>query len=91
MHGVRPSAGVALRVSNANVPVRIGDPVTGCAGNRFAGQVVLNDNLAVTFGANIVSHNPTIDAAAQDTHWSAPTTGSAPWAAGNNLAPSNAQ
>lgn len=56
-----PSPGVALSVTNAPVPIRVGDPATGCAGNRFAGQVVLTANLAVTFGANTVSHNATID------------------------------
>jgi hypothetical protein len=56
-----PAPAQALGVSNATVPVRIGDPAAGCAGNRFAGQVVLNANLAVTFGANIVSHNVTVN------------------------------
>ena len=56
-----PPPGVALSVTNAPVPIRIGDPATGCAGNRFAGQVVLTGNLAVTFGANTVSHNATIN------------------------------
>lgn len=53
--------GVALSVTNAAVPVRIGDPATGCAGNRFAGQVVVTGNLAVTFGGNTVSSNVTIN------------------------------
>ena len=52
-----PSGGPALTVSNAAVPIRIGDPATGCAGNRMAGDVNLTGNLAVTFGANIVSSN----------------------------------
>lgn len=52
-----PSRGQALGVSNAAVPIRIGDPAAGCAGNRFAGTVNLTSNLAVTFGANIVSSN----------------------------------
>jgi hexosaminidase len=56
-----PSPNQALGVANAPVPVRIGDPASGCAGNRFAGQVNLSSNLAVTFGANTVSHNVTID------------------------------
>lgn len=47
----------ALDVSNAVVPVRIGDPATGCAGNRFVGLVNLTSNMAVTFGANIVSND----------------------------------
>ncbi len=45
----------ALGASNATVPIRIGDPATGCARNRFAGAVNLTSNLAVTFGANTVS------------------------------------
>ncbi|MEA2687095.1 MAG: hypothetical protein QOE93_2290 [Actinomycetota bacterium] len=55
-----PSPGVALSVSNALVPTRIGDPVTGCAGNTFAGQVNLTSDLAVVFGANTVSHTVTV-------------------------------
>jgi hypothetical protein len=54
-----PSPGVALSVSNAAVPIRIGDPANGCAGNRFAGDVTLTSNVAVTFGANTVSGNVT--------------------------------
>jgi parallel beta-helix repeat protein len=55
-----PSTGAqALGVSNAAVPIRIGDPANGCAGNRFAGTVSLATNLAVTFGANAVSHAAT--------------------------------
>ena len=56
-----PSPGPALTVTDASVPIRIGDPATGCAGNRIAGQVILTGNLAVTFGANAVSHETTID------------------------------
>ncbi len=56
-----PSPGPALTVTNANVPIRIGDPANGCAGNRFAGDVNLTSNLAVTFGANIVSNNININ------------------------------
>jgi alpha-tubulin suppressor-like RCC1 family protein len=57
-----PSLGAqALGVSNAAVPIRIGDPATGCAANRFAGQVHLTANLAVTFGANAVSHAATVN------------------------------
>jgi uncharacterized repeat protein (TIGR01451 family) len=57
-----PSTGAqALGVSNAAVPIRIGDPASGCAANRFAGTVSLTTNLAVTFGANSVSHPATID------------------------------
>ncbi|HVL06270.1 MAG TPA: beta-propeller fold lactonase family protein [Acidimicrobiales bacterium] len=56
-----PSPGVALSVTNAGVPILIGDPAAGCSRNRFAGQVNLGGNLAVTFGGNIVSHNLTVN------------------------------
>lgn len=56
-----PSPSPALTVTSATVPVRIGDPANGCAGNRFAGDVTLTSNLAVTFGANIVSSSATIN------------------------------
>jgi hypothetical protein len=56
-----PPPATAVRVTGALVPVRIGDPAAGCAGNRFAGQVNVSGNLAVTFGANTVSHNVAID------------------------------
>jgi hexosaminidase len=47
-------------VSNAAVPIRIGDPANGCAANRFAGGVTLTANLATTLGANTVSDNATV-------------------------------
>jgi hypothetical protein len=56
-----PAPATALSVSNAAVPIRVGDPATGCARNRFVGHVSLTGNLAVTFGGNDVSHNATID------------------------------
>ncbi len=52
-----PPPNQALGVSNATVPIRIGDPAAGCAGNHFAGDVNLNNNLAVTLGANVVPNN----------------------------------
>lgn len=52
-----PSPNQALGVSNAPVPIRIGDPANGCGGNEFAGEVNLSTNLAVTFGANKASQN----------------------------------
>ena len=49
-----PSQGVV--VSGAGVPLTIGDPSAGCAGNRVAGNVSLIGNTAgVTVAANIVS------------------------------------
>ncbi|MFN2506667.1 MAG: Ig-like domain-containing protein, partial [Acidimicrobiales bacterium] len=56
-----PPPGQALGVSSAPVPIRIGDPANGCAGNQFAGTVNLNANLATTFGANAVSHSANIN------------------------------
>jgi hypothetical protein len=56
-----PASGVALAVTHAAVPIRVGDPATGCAGNRFAGRVTLTGNVALTFGANTVSTNATLD------------------------------
>ena len=56
-----PPPATALSVTGAQVPIRVGDPATDCAGNRFAGPVVLSSNLAVTFGANAVFHNATLD------------------------------
>jgi hypothetical protein len=56
-----PPGGQALGVSNAAVPIRIGDPASGCAGNRLAGDVNLTGNLAVTFGANIVSRHVSVN------------------------------
>ena len=57
--GPPPSPGLALAVSDAAVPVRVGDPAAGCARNRFAGHVSFTSVLAATFGANVVSHNAT--------------------------------
>jgi hypothetical protein len=56
-----PAPAIAVSVTNALVPIRVGDPATGCARNRFAGSVILTGNLAVTFGANLVSHDATIN------------------------------
>lgn len=86
-----PSPGVALSVTNAPVPIRVGDPATGCAGNRFAGQVVLTANLAVTFGANTVSHSATIDNNGPgNTVVKANTVFGTVGCAGNNPPPTNA-
>lgn len=86
-----PSPAVALSVTNAGVPIRVGDPAAGCAGNRFAGQVNLSGNLAVTFGANTVSHNATIDNNGPgNTVVKADTVFGTLGCAGNNPPPSNA-
>lgn len=51
-----------LVVSGATTPLRIGDPASGCAGNRIAGDVRLTGNTGgLTLGANTVSGNVTVD------------------------------
>jgi len=56
------STGKGVVVKNATVPVRVGDPSAGCAGNRVAGDVVLIGNSAgLTLGANVVSGNVTVN------------------------------
>ena len=56
-----PSGSQALTLTNATVPVRIGDAAAGCAGNRFAGGVTVTGNLAVTFADNTTSGQVQID------------------------------
>ena len=86
-----PAPNQALGVSNAPVPIRIGDPATGCAGNRFAGDVNLTGNLAVTFGANAVSHNLNVNSNGPGaTVIKANTIYGALSCAGNNPPPTNA-
>jgi hypothetical protein len=86
-----PPPATALSVTGAQVPIRVGDPATGCAGNRFAGQVVLSSNLAVTFGANTVSHNTTINSNGPgNTVVKANTVFGTLACAGNNPPPTNA-
>lgn len=57
----QPASPTALTVTGAKVPIRIGDVASGCAGNRFAGDVVITGNLAVTFGNNIAANLVRID------------------------------
>jgi hypothetical protein len=86
-----PPPATALSVTNAPVPIRVGDPATACAGNRFAGQVVVSANLAVTFGANTVSHSATMDDNGPgNTVVKANTVFGTLSCAGNNPAPTNA-
>ncbi len=86
-----PSPGQALGVSNAGVPIRIGDPANGCAGNRFAGDVNLTANLAVTFGANIVSQNVNVNSGGPgNTILKANSLFSTLACSGNNPPPTNA-
>ncbi|MEO7556423.1 MAG: Ig-like domain-containing protein [Acidimicrobiales bacterium] len=51
----------ALTVSNAAVPIRVGDPANGCARNTFGGPVNITGNLAVTFVGNIVYGAATVN------------------------------
>lgn len=86
-----PSPATALSVTDAGVPIRIGDLATGCAGNRFAGTVAVNGNFAVTFGSNIVSHNTVInDNGPGNTVIKANTFFSTLSCSGNNPPPTNA-
>jgi hypothetical protein len=89
--GPMPAPTTALTVTNAAVPVRVGDPASGCAGDQFAGKVVLTANLAVTFGANIVSESATIgNNGAGNTVVKANTLYGALACTGNNPPPTNA-
>ena len=55
-----PTQGIV--VTNANVPLRVGDPATGCARNRVSGDVNLTGNrAALTFAGNIVSRNVNVN------------------------------
>lgn len=56
-----PSPGQALGVSNATVPIRIGDAARNCAGSRFAGNVNLTGNVTQTVGNNIIFGNATVN------------------------------
>jgi hypothetical protein len=56
-----PAPAPAVSVSNATVPIRIGDTANGCAGNRFAGDVNLSSDLAITFGNNIATNNVNVN------------------------------
>jgi len=59
--GPSTTPGRGIAVSNAGVPLRIGDPANGCAANRVAGDVTLTANTAgLTVGSNIVSGNVTL-------------------------------
>jgi YVTN family beta-propeller protein len=59
--GSRTTGNQALVVSDSNVPLRIGDATLGCAGNRFAGNVNLTNNVALTFSNNTVSGSVTVN------------------------------
>lgn len=84
-----PGRGVVVR--NAAVPLRIGDPAGGCATNRIAGDVILTGNTAgLTFGANVVSGNVTVDGNAGSTVLKANSIFKALSCTANNPPPTNA-
>jgi len=60
--GPSTTPGQGIVVSNAAVPIRIGDPAAGCAFNRVAGDVILTAHTAgLALGSNIVSGNVTVN------------------------------
>lgn len=84
-----PTQGIVVR-NSAVAPV-IGDPATGCAGNRVAGDVTFTGNTAgVTFGANTVSRNVTVNGNAGPTVIKATTTYGTLACSANNPPPTNA-
>jgi hypothetical protein len=86
--GVSPAP--ALAVASAAVPALIGDPANGCAGNRFAGDVITT-NAAAVVGANVVSKNLTVNGNGPgNTVVKANTIMGAMACTGNNPAPANA-
>ena len=89
--GPTPAPTTALTVANAPVPIQVGNPASGCAGNQLAGQAVVTSNLAVTFGANVVSQGATIATnGGGNTVVKANTLYGTLACAGNNPAPTNA-
>jgi hypothetical protein len=49
-------------VTGSSTPLRIGDPASGCPGNRIAGDVRLTGNTGgITLGGNVISGNVTVD------------------------------
>jgi hexosaminidase len=79
-------------VTNATVPIRIGDPANGCGLNRVAGDVILTGNTAgLTLGSNFVSNNVTVNNNTVGTDViKANTIFKALACAGNNPPPTNA-
>jgi hypothetical protein len=86
------STGKGVVVKSATVPIRVGDPAAGCAGNKVAGDVVLTGNSAgLTLGANAVSRNVTVnDNTTGAVVVKANTIYGALACSGNNPAPTNA-
>jgi hexosaminidase len=54
--------GRGIVVTNAGVPLRIGDPAAGCAGNRVSGEIILTGNTAgLILGSNTVTRAVTVN------------------------------
>jgi hypothetical protein len=84
-----PSQGIVVR--NSLVAPVVGDPANGCAGNRVAGDVTFTGNTAgLTFGANIVSRNVTVNSNAGPTVVKANTISGTLACSADNPPPSNA-
>jgi len=84
------ATGQALSVSNAQVPIRIGDPANGCAGNKWAGTVSLTANLATMMGANTFARNVSVtNSGPGNTTIKGNTAYAALSCTGNNPAPTN--
>lgn len=78
-------------MQGASVPIRIGDPAAGRAGNRISGNVTLTGNTSgLTFGADIVSGTVTVDNNAGAIVVKANQIFSTLACSGNNPAPTNA-
>lgn len=85
------ATGQALSVSNAQVPIRIGDPAAGCAGNKWAGTVSLTANLATMMGGNTFARNVSVTNGGPGSTTIKGNTAYATLAcSGNNPAPTNA-
>jgi len=84
-----PGRGVV--VTNSSVPVRIGDPSTGCAPNRVAGDVILTANSGgLVLGSTTVTRNVTVNDNSGATVVKANTVGNTLACSGNAPAPTNA-
>jgi len=52
--------GMALHVAGAPVPITVGQPASGCAGNRVAGSMAILTNHGADLRANVISSHATI-------------------------------
>ncbi|HJV08471.1 MAG TPA: hypothetical protein VJ653_02290, partial [Acidimicrobiales bacterium] len=78
-------------VTNATVPLRIGDPAGGCALNRVAGGISLTGNTSgLTVGSNIVTRDVVVNNNAGAIVIKGNTVGGTLGCTGNNPPPTNA-